>query len=427
MSDPFETSLKKPKALLVGIEYPNNEPGEAQALLEELVELAENTSIHVVHTLLVKLKEPSARFLTGSGKAQEIIEKAKTLDCNLIVFDDELSPAQQRNWEKEANMPVIDRNEVILDIFAQRAQTREATLQVELARLEYMLPRLKRAWTHLSRQRGGGGVTQRGEGETQLEIDQRLVRQRISRLKNELEEVVQHREVQRKKRMKVPLPSGAIVGYTNAGKSSLINRLTGAHTLVENKLFATLDPTTRKLELPHGQTVLITDTVGFVRRLPHRLIEAFKATLEEAVVADFLIHLIDISSQDAEAYYNTTCKVLEELGLKDKPVIVVLNKVDLDIDPVVMKSLRLLCPEAIEISTKTSMGLQSLLERIESILETKIVLTSLWIPHTKYELVSLLYEVGAIKQKTIEDEGTLIVANVPERLKDVFQPFIVPT
>ncbi|HQU09892.1 MAG TPA: GTPase HflX, partial [Opitutales bacterium] len=250
------------------------------------------------------------------------------LGCTKIVIDHEIAPAQQRHWEAFSKMEVIDREEVILDIFQSRAYTKEAVLQVELATLQYMLPRLKRAWTHLSRQRGGGAL-QRGEGETQLEIDQRLVHKRIARVKRELAEVVQHRSVQRKARLRIPLPTAAIVGYTNAGKSSLLNLMTGAGVLAENKLFATLDPTTRRFELPGGQTLLVTDTVGFIRRLPTHLVDAFKATLEEALVADVLIHVIDVSHPQAQAHYSTTLEVLTSLGADPKKMVTVFNKLDL--------------------------------------------------------------------------------------------------
>ena len=229
----------------------------------------------------------------------------------MIVFDNELSPGQQRKWEELSGMAVIDREEVILDIFGARARTREARLQVELARMEYSLPRLARAWSHLSRQQGLGG---KGEGESQLETDRRLVRRRIDQVKGELEEVRSQRATQRKQRERVPLPHAAIVGYTNAGKSSLLKKLTGADVFIEDKLFATLDPTTRRIELPGGQPLLLTDTVGFVRKLPHRLVESFKATLEEATLADFLVHLLDATQPEIFAFHRTTMEVLAELG-----------------------------------------------------------------------------------------------------------------
>src|SRR4029077_2108817 len=281
------------KALLVGVFKDTVQKQDAESLLDELNSLVNTLGIPIAESLLVRVAEPSPRYFVGSGKAEEIFSRSKRIGADVIVFDNELSPAQQRNWEAMVGIPVIDRQEVILDIFAQRAQTKEARLQVDLARMEYSLPRLTRAWGHLSRQ--GGGLGGKGEGETQLETDRRLVRAQIDRLKSDLELVRLRRATQRKQRQRLPLPSAAIVGYTNVGKSALLNKLTGAQVLVEDKLFATLDTTTRRVLLPSGQSLLLTDTVGFIRNLPHRLIEAFKATLEEAVLSDFLIHVLDAS------------------------------------------------------------------------------------------------------------------------------------
>src|SRR4051812_46692736 len=262
------------RALLVGVQTPGMQAGEGTELLGELQELVENLGLVITGTTLVTLRDrQQPKFLIGSGKAAELMQRAKDEGADLIVIDEELSPAQQRNWEEESGLAVIDRQEVILEIFADRAHTREAVLQVALARMEYSLPRLTRAWTHLSRQRGKGAMG--GEGETQLEQDRRLVRNRITQLKAELAQVISQRATQRRKRQRTPVPGAAIVGYTNAGKSSLLNKLTGAGVLAADKLFATLDPTTRQLELPDGRKLLITDTVGFIRRLPHRLVEAF--------------------------------------------------------------------------------------------------------------------------------------------------------
>lgn len=420
-------SLAKPipKAFLVGVQYSHNSIEESQALLEELDELVSNLHFAVAGKELVRLRQPNPKYLLGSGKTLELIDKAKALGCTYIVFDDELSPAQQRNWEKDSSLRVIDRNEVILEIFAQRAQTREARLQVELALQQYMLPRLTRAWTHLSRQRGGGGVTQRGEGETQLEIDQRLVRNKISKLQQELKTVIQQRSTQRKQRMKIPLPSAAIVGYTNAGKSSLLNCLSQSDVWVADQLFATLDPTTRKIKLPKGQSLLLTDTVGFIRRLPHKLIEAFKATLEEAILADFLIHVIDISSTDAEKHYSTTLKVLEELKAQDKPVLTVFNKIDLVPHPIVQKAMRLVCQDAVEVSVKTGEGIPALLEKIEKIMEKSWKKLKLLLPHHHYDLIHLLHEAASIESQKPQDEGILFTAHVPERILETLKPFVL--
>ena len=267
------------RAYLVSVVRRKHEEERAESLLDELAELTANLSIEVLGRVTARARKVYPRFLLGSGKVKEIITAAQAVGCDVIIFDNERSPSQQRNWEEESKMLVIDRHEIIFDVFAERARTREAVLQVDLARLEYSLPRLRRAWTHLDRQRGGR-VTQRGEGEAQLELDQRMLRTNIAALRAEISEVEKRREVQRGKRDRVPVPTGALVGYTNAGKSTLLNKLTGAEVYVADKLFATLDPTSRRLKLPSGRSLVLTDTVGFVRNLPPRLINAFKATLE---------------------------------------------------------------------------------------------------------------------------------------------------
>ena len=338
------------KALLIGVYKDAEQKEESASLLAELDSLVETLEIPVLERLLVRVQARNPRYLVGSGKAEEICERAKQLSIDVIIFDNGLSPAQQRNWEALTGVAVIDREEVILDIFARRAQTKEARLQVDLARMEYSLPRLTRAWGHLSRQ--GGGLGGKGEGETQLETDRRLVRAQIDRLKSDLELVRLRRATQRKQRERLPLPSAAIVGYTNVGKSALLNKLTGARALVADKLFATLDTTTRRVVLPSGQSLLLTDTVGFVRNLPHRLIEAFKATLEEAVLSDFLIHVLDASHPRVFDFYQTTMRVLVELGADAKRMITVLNKVDLVQDEATLHTLRLHFPEGVFVSVR---------------------------------------------------------------------------
>ena len=379
--------------------------------------------IGVVGRAAVSLKKPQSRYLLGTGKADEILEQARELKCDVIVFDEELMPGQQRNWERlTGNIAVIDRQEVILDIFADRAHTREAALQVQLARLEYSLPRLQRAWTHLNRQRGGGSI-QRDAGETQLEMDQRIIRTHISKLKRQLVEVIQHREVQRKQRMKVPVPSGAIVGYTNAGKSSLLNAMTGADILAEDKLFATLDPTSRRLRLPGGQQLVVTDTVGFVRKLPHRLVDAFKATLEEAVVSNFLIHVIDLSNPDHEEHRKTTLNVLRELGADSKRIIEAYNKVDLLEDAQSLEARSEKNPEAVYISAETGFGLDSLYSRISEMLEDVYESMELLFPHDRYDLVAEMHRIGCVRDEEARDEGTYVFGRVPARLVNRMRPF----
>lgn len=420
---------EKPKlverALLVGVQRREMARGEGARLLDELAELVETLEIPVLDTCVVNVNQPQAHFLVGSGQAKRILDRAREQNLDVIVFDDELTPAQQRNWEKASGICVIDRQEVILDIFAQRAQTREAVLQVGLARMVYSLPRLKRAWTHLSRQRGGGGTVVRGQGETQLESDRRLVQDRISRLKKELATVVKQRDTQRKRRLKHAVPTVAIVGYTNAGKSSLLNRLTGASVLAEDKLFATLDPTTRQLSLPNGQTILATDTVGFLRRLPHNLIDAFRATLEEAVVSDLLVHVIDLSNPEAESHHATTLEVLKELGADTKKIITVFNKTDRADDEQQIHTLRLLHPDACFVSARTGDGLPDLLGKMEGALGDRAQTLNLLIPHSRYDLISRLHRTGCVRDQTTRDEGVFIRGRIPADLYDEVRDHIV--
>ena len=410
-------------ALLVGVIMPDVQDVDYEESLQELAELASNLDYQVKDSLLVKIRKPQAKFLVGTGKAEEIMELAKQNKCGTILFDEPLLPSQQRNWEKVSEMNVIDRQEIILDIFADRAQTKEAVLQVELARLHYELPRMKRLWTHLDRQRGGGTV-QRGEGEAQIEIDQRLIRKRISKVKAELDQVVKRRGVQRKLRRKVPVPTAAIVGYTNAGKSTLLNRMTGSEVLAADKLFATLDPTSRKLTLPSGRNFVATDTVGFVRRLPHRLIEAFKATLEEALVADVLIHVLDASNPAAPAHHQTTLDVLTELHADDKPRITVFNKCDQLDDHDQRQKLNVLDPDAIFLSAHTGEGVDQLLQALDEHLRQTPILTQLLLPYDQYELVAQLHECGCVQKEENLDEGIQILAReIPPQLEDRLQPY----
>ncbi len=424
---------EKPKlverALLVGAYFDRREAANAQDLLNELKELVETLGIGVVGTECVHVREYNPRYLTGSGKAAELIEQAKQMNCDCIIFDNELSPAQQRAWDSESNLLVIDRHEVILDIFNMRAQTREARLQVELARLEYSLPRLARMWGHLDRQgaaggsAGGGGGAARGVGESQLEIDRRLAYKRIDKVKAELEEVRRTRDTMRKERSRVSVPHIAIVGYTNAGKSSLLNRLTGAEVLAEDKLFATLDTTTRRLELPDGQDVLLTDTVGFVRSLPHDLVQSFRATLEEALSADSLIHVLDASDPRHPQFYKTTTEVLDELGAGEKRVILALNKVDLITDEVVLQEIRSRFPDAVLISTKTGLGLEELQHRIHHLLLDRVIRLSLRIPMNRMDLVNIAHTEGKVLREKYTEHGVDLQVVLPKQWESRFAAF----
>ncbi len=412
------------RAFLVGVQTSDMKDGEAAELLTELKELVENLRIVVAQSELVNLRRATPALLLGSGKAQEIVDLAKGVGADVIVFDEALSPAQQRNWEELSGMAVIDRQEVILEIFSDRAHTREAVLQVALARMEYSLPRLTRAWTHLSRQRGKGGMG--GEGETQLENDRRTVRDRITHLKAELKKVVSQRTVQRTKRQRVPIPTCAIVGYTNAGKSTLLNSLTGAEVLAANKLFATLDPTTRQLVLRGNQKLLVTDTVGFIRRLPHGLVEAFKATLEEVVVADFLVHVVDVTNPNFEEHHATTLAVLGELGAADQTIVTVFNKVDAATAPMRQRARRLV-PEALFVSAQTRVGLDTLEARCLELIAEAHASTELLVPHRRYDVIARLHATGHVQSEEQLDDGVRLIGRYPPTQAAFFAPFVVKT
>lgn len=418
---------EKPKrverAYLVSVVRRKEDEEQADSMLDELTELTNNLGIQVLGRITARARRTFPRFMLGKGKVQEIISFAQTAGCDVIIFDNALSPGQQRNWESESNMAVIDRHEIIIDLFAKRARTREAVLQVDLARLEYSLPRLRRAWTHLGRQRGGG-VTQRGEGEAQIELDQRMLRTKIASLRKDLAEVEKHRGVQRRKRKRVPVPTAALVGYTNAGKSTLLNKLTGAEVYVADKLFATLDPTSRRLELPSGRPLVLTDTVGFIRNLPHRLIDAFKATLEEAVVADFLLQVIDLSSGEVEEQRETTSKVLEELGAADKMTYLVFNKMDLA-EPAQVRALRTRWPDAFFVSAVTGEGLDDLLGECDLFLDQRFDERQYLIPHNRYDLVARLRREGALREEDPRGEGVFLRASAPTSMLETLRPFRV--
>lgn len=428
MFDVREKPQQIERALLIGACFDRRETDHAAALLEELQELVGTLGIAVAGKELVFVREKSPRYLLGKGKARELMERAKELNADCIVFDNEIAPAQQRAWEAEAGLCVIDRHEVILDIFNMRARTREARLQVELARLEYSLPRLTRMWIHLDRQGGSGGGSgssgaARGEGETQLEVDRRLASKRIDKVKAELAEVRKQRETMRKERSRVPVPHAAIVGYTNAGKSSLLNKLTSASAYVEDKLFATLDTTTRRLELPDGQSLLLTDTVGFVRNLPHDLVQSFRATLEEAVLADFLVHVLDASASHVYDFHQTTTEVLRELGAGDKKVLLVLNKIDL-IDDVRLHELERHFPDAVPISIKTGQGIDDLKHRLHDMMIDRVVRLRLAIPLERMDLVALAHQEGKVLSENYDNGLAEIQCVVPKRWEAKFAEFI---
>ena len=371
-----------------------------------------------------RLERPHPATFIGPGKAREVAEKVAQTAADVVIFDDELSPRHQRELEKTLGegIKLLDRTALILDIFAQHAHTREGALQVELAQYEYRLPRLTRAWTHLARQAGGraggatGGVGVRGPGETQLETDRRVIGRRIAQLKRELEEVRAHRGRHRTQRRKVGVPTVAIVGYTNAGKSTLLNALSGAGVLVADQLFATLDPTTRRVQLPGGGVALFTDTVGFIQKLPTQLVAAFRATLEEVTEADLLLHVLDVTHPQVMRQAEAVRKTLAEIGAADKPIVSALNKIDRLPIPNAILPLLAEFPASVAISALHGEGLEVLLTHIERALETQMTWLDVLIPYELGELVDLFHRRGLIKREEHTEAGTRIVGRVPRAL-----------
>ncbi|MCX6874449.1 MAG: GTPase HflX [Verrucomicrobia bacterium] len=424
------------RALLVRIYFDPRDAEESGSLLEELGELVRTLDIEVAESMLIRSREMHKKLLCGTGKAAEIAALARAHECDVIVIDNGLAPSQQREWEKLADICVIDREEVILDIFSKRAKTKDARLQVDLARMQYALPRLARMWGHLDREAAGsggaqsggqGGGTSRGMGEKQIEVDRRLAHLTIDRAKRELEVIRKQRKTQRKERERLETPHAAIVGYTNVGKSTLLNLLSGAEVMAKDMLFATLDTTTRRIELPDGQPLLITDTVGFIRDLPHRLVEAFKATLEEAVLADFLIHVHDATSSEIERFHDTTLEVLHELGAHDKPIISILNKIDCVSDPWVLAQLHCMFPDAIRTSAVTGQGMPELLQACAGVLAARVRRKDYRIPQHRAELVSLLHREAKVLSTEYEGDDIIVGAVVPAAIAGRLETFaIVP-
>lgn len=401
-----------PRALLIG------EPGND---LQELKGLVQTLGFDIIQRLTLSRMEVQPAYGMGKGKAQEICDLAHQIEADCIIFDFNLEPRKQRNWEELTNLSCFDRQEVIIRIFADRAQTKEAVLQVELARLSYSLPRLSHMRKDFARQRGGA-FGAKGSGETQLELDQRLIREKIVALKRELAEIELNRQTQRKQRDKNP--SCALVGYTNAGKSSLLNALTGADAFVENKLFATLDPLTRRLPLNESAGVLITDTVGFISNLPHHLIDAFKSTLEEAACADLLLIVLDATDPEAEFQYNTVCTVLEEIGATKNPRLILLNKIDKSEDnPEQLNILRHKFPDALCISAREEIGFLDLKDKIYELLYGEIC--EYILPATQSVLITELRKAGCITSEEWLDDGVHITARATGRLKALITPFAV--
>ncbi len=435
-----ETLAPAERVYLVGVEWKSGPQGRfmpdawpVEESLRELDRLADTAGLDVVGRDTQKLDRPNPATFIGSGKAEEIAETVRAMDVDVVIFDDELSPRHQRELEKifGNKVVVLDRTGLILDIFAQHAHTRAGALQVEMAQYEYRLPRLTQTWTQqaLTRQAGGraggatGGVGLRGPGETRLEIDRRVIRRRIAHLKDELEDVRAYRARHRAQRRRSGLPTVALVGYTNAGKSTLLNALSGSDVYVANQLFATLDPTTRRVTLPGGTVILLTDTVGFIQKLPEQLVAAFHATLEEVTDADLLLHVIDISHRHAREQSHAVYETLESIGAADLPMINVLNKIDRYRDPDAARDALDDMLDSVVVSALTGYGLQELKAEIEEVIEAEMIRVDVLVPFERGDLVSVFHERGLIDTEEHLPEGTHITGRVSQSLYPTFKEF----
>ena len=411
------------RVYLIGVELKTRSAADIRESLAELGELAATAGAQIIGEGVQKLAAPVAATYIGQGKAAEFAAFCQANDVDTVIFDDELTPAQTRNLEKIFGCKTMDRTALILEIFGQRARTREGKLQIEHAQLEYLLPRLTRYWSHLSRQRGSTGSIG-GEGESQLESDRRKIQERLDKISSELELVRRQRETQRAGRQRSQWPLASIVGYTNAGKSTLLNRLTGASVLAEDKLFATLDPTTRRLKLPTNQNVLLTDTVGFIKKLPHGLVEAFKATLEEVVQADLLVHVVDISHPLAAEQIDAVNDVLLEIGAGEKPVLMVFNKVDQlagGLPPIMRDKY----PHAVGISAKTGEGIEPLLAELGTQLRPVREFLDLRVPLAEAAVIARLHAVGQVVQSRYTGKNARFKVRIPPHMHDEFAAFVV--
>jgi len=417
-----ELGRVRQRGLLVGTGYGTTSVEDAEASLDELAQLSETAGVEPVDVVLQRRSVPDAATYIGKGKAKELKELGVMLDIDLVVFDDELTPAQQRNLEKIFEVDVVDRVALILDIFAQHATSQEGMIQVELAQLRYRLPRLRGKGMQLSQQAGGIGAGRRGPGETQLEVDRRRLVRRVQKLERDLKQLAATRETQRKARRRRDLPSVALVGYTNAGKSTLLNKLTGAGVLVEDQLFSTLDPTTRRLYLPGGETVLFSDTVGFVRRLPHQLVEAFRSTLEEVVEADLLVHIIDASAPEADVRIDAVDEVLREIDAGQVPRLLVWNKTD-QADPDDVKQLLASHPGSVAISATSGSGVSDLLTTIGARLRALARVTEFVVPYDRGDVLAALHRAGEVLVEVHNESGTRVRARLTEAAAGRFAEF----
>ncbi|MBI3509002.1 MAG: GTPase HflX [Chlamydiia bacterium] len=408
------------RAILIGTYSGDQTKEECEEQLNELQGLADTYGVEVALKVSCSIKKFHAGTFIGKGKIEEIGQQLQELDCDVAIFDDEISPQQQRNLEKIwATKAVIDRTELILAVFAQRAETKEAKIQIELASCRYQMPRLKRLWTHLSRQRtgGAGGGFLKGEGEKQIEIDRRIVRRQIDHLQSQIDEIVKNRQTQRRARERRGIPTFAIIGYTNAGKSTLMKALTDADVFIEDKLFATLDTTTRQFVLPNGQKILLIDTVGFIRKIPHLLVAAFKSTLEEALQADILLHLIDVSNKQAPAQAEATLEVLKELGAKGKPIITVLNKIDRCPHRGYIDRIRFKYPKTVLISATKQEGFDALTKAMIQEIHSLRKILHLRVPQSHYALVAEVMNEGRVLFCEYQENDIVLEVEIPQSLE----------
>jgi GTP-binding protein HflX len=434
---PEPTIRPRERAFLVGVELRKEDDLlSLEDSLTELALLADTAGLNVVGEAAQKLASPNPKTFIGPGKVEEVKALVEEVRAEVVLFDEELSPRHLRELEQifGDNVRILDRTALILDIFAQHANTSEGALQVELAQYEYRLPRLTRAWTHLARQAGGGGgragsvggVGLRGPGETQLEVDRRDIRRRISNLKEQLEKVRTHRKQYRSRRKRSRIPVVALVGYTNAGKSTLINRLADAEVYVADQLFATLDPTTRRVELPTGHLALFTDTVGFIQKLPTTLVAAFRATLEEIAEADLLLHVVDITHQNAQAQATAVHQTLQEIEADHVPIVVALNKIDKLNDPERARQVLTNFPNAVAISALTGTGIPDLLQLVSEQLYENYISITVRIPYDEGGLIALFHEQGQVERIEHRNGGVEIQGRLPVRMLAQFKNYQVP-
>ena len=423
---PIETAPVPERAILVGVDTGRSE-WPLEESLAELGRLAETDGAVVVGTLTQRLDSPVPRTFIGSGKVEEVVRLVNALEADVVIFDDELTPSQQANLEKAVKEPVkvIDRTALILDIFGNHAKTRDGRLQVQLAQLQYLLPRLRGMWSHLVGEQTRGGIGSRfGQGESQLEVDRRMVRDRIATLRRELEPLERRRGVQSKARWDAGIYRVALVGYTNAGKSTLLNHLTGSEVYARDELFATLDPTTRALDLEEGRKITLTDTVGFIQKLPTTLVEAFKSTLAEVVAADLILHVVDANDPNADKEIRTVNSVLADIGASDKRSVLVFNKVDL-LDDAHRRTLELSYPGCVCISALDGTGLRGLLYRIAQEASEGDVTMSVLIPYDKGMLIRMVHERCQMISERYEDGGLLATLRASERMSMTLEPYRV--